>query len=124
MRLLLALLASATGAASAGTPSIPTTDAGFAARVLAVAVAGRKTSEVIEELSGAGFTCLEHDNRVLSSSERSVKYQRHVCGGPVPALHGCARNVELGSFDSVVKHIRLSFEHPDGTPNEGVACAR
>ena len=122
--LVLVFLALVVGVSSASTSSIPTTDATFAARVLKVAVAGRATPEVIAALSAGGFTCLEHDNRLLESSERSVRYQKHVCGGPVPALHGCARNVELGSFDGTLKHIRLSFEHPDGTPNEGVACAR
>jgi hypothetical protein len=103
---------------------LPTTDQAFAARVLASARAGRPVTEVLDELRAGGFTCLEHDDRVLSGPSGPVRLQRHVCGGAVPALHGCARNAELTAFDGVLKHVRLSFEHPDGTPNEGVACAR
>ena len=123
--LLLALISLLFSAnfANAETRGIPTSDASFAARVLTVAVAGRKTSDVVDDITRAGFTCTEKDNRMLTG-EREVRYQKHVCGAPVPALHGCARNVELGSFDGIVKHIRLSFMHPDGTSSEGIACAR
>ena len=122
--LVLAALPSAANAATGGAVGIPTTDAEFAAHVLKVAVAGRQTDDVLKGLRETGFTCFEHENRVLSDSARSVAYQKHLCGGPVPALHGCARNVELATFDGTLKHIRISLEHPDGTPNAGTACAR
>jgi len=129
MRLLLISLSlsafvNVAGAATSSPSGVPTTDAEFAGHVLQFAVAGRKTGEVLEDLRASGFTCFEHENRVLSDFMGSVTFQRHVCGGPVPALHGCARNVELATFGGVLKHIRISLEHPDGTPNAGRACAR
>jgi hypothetical protein len=122
--LLLVALPTSADPANGGAVGIPTTDADFAAHVLQFSVAGRKTEDVLKDLRGTGFTCLEHENRVLSDSARSVTFQKHLCGGPVPALHGCARNVELATFDGTLKHIRISLEHPDGTPNAGRACAR
>jgi hypothetical protein len=122
--LSLAALAGAASATNDNNSSLPAADSAFASRVLEFAVAGRKTPEVLEDLRASGFVCFEHEGRVVSSSERTVNFQKHVCGGPVPALHGCARNVELGSFDGTLTHIRVSLEHPDGTPNEGIACAR
>ena len=122
--LLLAIPLDAASAASGAAASIPRTDAEFASHVLRLSVAGRKTEDVLKDLRETGFTCFEHENRVLADSSRSVRYQKHLCGGPIPALHGCARNVELATFDGTLKHIRISLELPDGTPNAGTACAR
>ena len=105
-------------------PSIATNDQAFAEQVLSSAVAGRPIAQVLDQLRGNGFNCRESENRVVSSSESSVRYQKHVCGPEVPALHDCARNVELGSFDGVLTHIRIALEHPDRTPNDGTTCGR
>ena len=123
---LLAILAVpfAVAASDADINGIANDDRAFAEQVLVVAVAGRPVGHVIEELRSMGFTCLEHDNRVLSGSGHSVTFQRHICGASVPALHGCARNVELGSFDGLLKHIRVSLLHPGGSPDAGAACGR
>ena len=121
--LLLGLSLTESAAANVA-KGVPTTDIEFASHVLRFSVAGRKTDDVLKDLSETGFTCLQHESRVLSSSTRSVTYQMHRCGGPVPALHGCSRNVELGTFDGTLKHIRVSLLHPNGMPNVGIHCAR
>lgn len=105
-------------------PGIATTDQTFSDQVLRLSVAGQPITVALANLRGAGFTCVEHEDRNLSNSERSVKYQRHVCGHEMPAYHDCARSVELGSFDGVLKHIRIALEHPDGTPSDGIQCGR
>ena len=108
---------------SAG-PNIPTNDQAFAVEVLKSSVAGRPIAQVLDQLRSNGFTCLEYESRVISSSERSVRYQKHVCGAETPALHDCARSVELGSFDGVLSNIQIALEHPDRTPSDGVLCGR